>query len=127
MAQKGLRGRVIAAAEEALERQKSVCAIDVCIGLGWLHSRHIDNWRQGRAASVEPFLPVPHSRIAEVTDHLQQWAGEKGLTPSVADYTSATHDRRQLHFTKGAKPELEQAWRTHWLAADLPERQQARI
>lgn len=127
MAQKGLRSRVIAAAEEALERQKSVCAIDVCIGLGWLHSRHVDNWRQGRADSIETFLPVPHSRISEVTDHLQRWASEKGLKASAAEYTSATRDRRQLRFTKDARPELEQAWRTHWLAADLPEKQQARI
>jgi predicted CXXCH cytochrome family protein len=127
MAQKGLQGRVVAAAEEALERQRFVSAIDVCIGLGWLHSRHVDNWRQGRADSIETFLPVPHSRIAEVTDHLQRWATGKGLTPSVAEYTSATRDRRQLRFTKDARPELEQAWRTHWLAADLPEKQQARI
>lgn len=127
MAQKGLRGRVVAAAEEALERQKFVTAIDVCIGLGWLHSRHVDNWRQGRVDSIEYFLPVPHSRVAEVTDYLQQWASEKGLKASVAEYTSATRDRRVLRFTKDAKPEIEQAWRTQWLAADLPEKQQARI
>jgi predicted CXXCH cytochrome family protein len=70
---------------------------------------------------------VPHSRIAEVTDHLQRWATAKGLMASAAEYTSATRDRRQLRFTKDARPELEQAWRTHWLAADLPEKQQARI
>ncbi len=127
MAQKGLQNRVVAAAEEALERQKYVSAIDVCIGLGWLHSRHVDNWRQGRADSIESFLPVPHSRIAEITDHLQRWAGDKGLKPSTADYTSATRDRRQLHFTKDGRPELERAWRTHWLAADLPEKQRTRI
>jgi hypothetical protein len=127
MAQKGLQSRVVAAAEEALERQKFVSPVDVCVGLGWLHSRHLDNWRQGRADSLESFLPVQSGRLAEIIEQLERWARGKGLTPSEAEYISATRDRRQLRFTRRARPADEQAWRTRWMSPDLPAKQQERI
>ncbi|HEX6522390.1 MAG TPA: DUF2293 domain-containing protein [Streptosporangiaceae bacterium] len=127
MAQKGMRSRVEAAAADALERQKFVSPVDVCIGLGWLHSRHLDNWRQGRVDSLESFLPVQSDRVAEITEHLERWARDKGLTPSETEYISATRDRRQLRFTRRARPADEQAWRTRWMSPDLPARQQERI
>jgi hypothetical protein len=127
MAQKGLRGRVVTAAEEALQRQKFVSPIDVCIGLGWLHSRHVDSWRQGRVDNLETFLPVPRDRLGEIIEYLERWAQGKGLTGTVTEYISATRDRHPLHVTSRARPEDERAWRTAWMAADLPASQQERI
>ena len=122
MGQKSLTGRVVAAAEEALAGQQHVSAIDVCVGLGWLHSRHVDNWRQGRVASLEEFLPVHGERLTELTTVLRGWAEGKGLTPSETEYISATRDRRQLTFTKAGRAAEEREWRTRWAAGDLPER-----
>lgn len=125
--QKGLAGRVAAAAEDALERQKYVSAIDVCIGLGWLHSRHVDNWRQGRGSSLEDYLPVHGERLAEITAILRRWAEAKKLTPGEIDYVSATRDRRQLVFTKAGRPAQEQEWRVQWVAEGLSGRERERI
>lgn len=127
MGQKGLEGRVHAAAADALERQKFVSAIDVCIGIGWLHTGHVDNWRQGRVANLESYLPVQEDRLNELLEHLRRWATSNGLKPSQTGYIAATRDRRQLCFTKEAAPETEQSWRTHWLAADLPAKKEASI
>lgn len=127
MAQKGLESRVVAAAEEALERQRFVSPVDICIGLGWLHSRHLDNWRQGRVDSLENFLPVHSGRLTEIIEHLERWARGKGLTPSEGEYISATRDRRQLRFTRRARSADEQAWRTRWMSPELPAAQQERI
>ena len=124
--QKGLQSRVVAAAEEALERQKFVSPVDVCIGVGWLHSRHLDDWRQGRVESLESFLPVHAGRLAEIIEHLERWARAKDLTPSEGEYISATRDRRQLRFTRRARPADEQAWRTRWMSPELPAEQQER-
>jgi len=56
MGQQGLEGRVVRAAEEALERQKYVSPIDVCVGIGWLHATNVDTWRQGRVEDLESYL-----------------------------------------------------------------------
>ncbi len=127
MGQKSIAGRVAAAAEEALERQRYVSAIDVCVGLGWLHSRHVDNWRQGRAASLEDYLPVHGERLTEVTAVLRDWAQGKGLTPSEIEYVSATRDRRPITFTKAGREPQEREWRTQWVSGDLSGGQRERI
>lgn len=63
-----------AAAEDVLARRKFVTAADVCIGLGWLTSSHVDRWRQGRVPVLEAMLPVPGDKLAQVLVTLQQWA-----------------------------------------------------
>jgi hypothetical protein len=42
---------VASAAQEALARHKTVTPVDVCVGIGWLTSRHVEAWRQGRVAA----------------------------------------------------------------------------
>jgi len=125
--QRSIAGRVVAAAEETLERQRHVSPIDVCVGLGWLHSRHVDNWRQGRVASLEEFLPVHGERLTELTAVLRDWAEGKGLTPSEIDYVSATRDRRRITFTKTGREAQEREWRTQWVSGDLSGGQRERI
>src|SRR5580693_4400245 len=117
----------MAAAQEALARQKFVTPVDVCVGLGWLHSRHVDSWRQGRAASLADLLPVSDDKLAQLLEYLQRWAETNGLKPSDTDYVAATRDRRPLHFTAGADLAAESAWRTHWIPADLPAPARERI
>jgi hypothetical protein len=122
-----LEHRVMAAAQEALARQKFVTPVDVCVGLGWLHSRHVDSWRQGRAASLADLLPVSDDKLAQLLEYLQRWAETNGLKPSDTDYVAATRDRRPLHFTADADLAAESAWRTHWIPADLPAPARERI
>ncbi len=123
----GLERRVAAAAEEALGRRKFVTVADVCIGLGWLHERHVDNWRQGRAPDLEYFLPVHDDRLAQIVVYLQRWAQAHGLKPVETDYVAATRDRRELRFTSGGDPATERAWRTHWTSAELSAPQRERM
>jgi hypothetical protein len=47
---RSLKGRVEEAAERALAEQRYVSPIDVCVGMRWLHSTHVESWRQGRDA-----------------------------------------------------------------------------
>ena len=81
-----------AAAEEALARRKFVTVADVCIGLGWLHERHVDSWRQGRVSDLEYFLPVHDDRLAQIVVYLQRWAEAHGLKP-VRDGLCRRHQR----------------------------------
>ncbi len=119
MSKTGLERRVVAAAEEALARQKFVSVIDVCVGIGWLHGSHVDSWRRGRVPELEHFLPVDDGRLASVRAYLRRWAEANGLKPVETDYVAGTRDRRPLRFTAAGDPATERAWRTHWISPEL--------
>jgi hypothetical protein len=122
-----LRLRVVAAAEEALARQKFVSPIDVCLGIGWLHARHVDDWRYGRGPTLEDYLPVGSEKLDDLIRQFERWVADKGLKPTEVSYITATRDRRDLRFTKRGDDKAERAWRTQWTSPDLPEKQSERI
>jgi hypothetical protein len=127
MGQRSLGSRVTAAAEDVLARQKYVTPVDVCAAIGWLAPAHVDNWRQGRAGSLEEVLPVDRARLDDLLDHLRRWASAKGLKPSEIRYIAATRDRRELRFTSGGASDAEDAWHTQWTSPDLTGKQNERI
>jgi hypothetical protein len=117
----------VAAAEKALARQKFVTPIDVCLNIGWLQPSNVDDWRRRRVDDLDYFLPTHDDRSVAFLVHLQKWAIAKGLKPFEADYVSAARSRRPLRFTSLDEPLLEQAWRTHWISPDLPDKQAERV
>lgn len=122
-----LQARVVTAAEAAFARQKFVTPIDVCLGIGWLQPPDLDDWRHGRVDDLDYFLPGHDDRCVAFLVHLAEWATAKGLKPVQADYVSATRSRRPLRFSSLDEPVLENAWRTHWISPDLPDRQAERV
>ncbi|GGN28931.1 hypothetical protein FHR83_007935 [Actinoplanes campanulatus] len=122
-----LERRVVTAAEQALERQRHVCPLDVLTGMGWLPPGLVTDWRQGRAPDLESVAAVSADRLTDALEIFHRWVEGRGLRPSEVDYPSATRDRRPLRFTAAADPALERAYRTHWMPADLPERQRDRL
>ena len=114
----------MAAAEQALARQKFVTPIDVCLGIGWLQPSNVEDWRRGRVDDLDYFL---RTDAAALLVHLQEWATAKGLKPFEADYVSASRSRRPLRFSSLDEPALERAWRTHWITPDLPDKQAERV
>jgi hypothetical protein len=116
MSRPSLARRVADAADIALANQKYVTFIDVLTGLRWLHSRHVDTWRQGRVPHLEELAAVDADRIAATLDLLGRWAQERGLSPVDTPYVSGTRDRRELRFTAAADETLERACRTHWVS-----------
>ncbi len=115
------------AAERALERQKFVCSLDLLTGLGWVPDRAVDNWRQGRASSLEAVAPVSADRLTDVMEIFQRWVESRGLRPSEIDYVSATRDRRPLRFTASGGEAAEKAYRLHWVSAEMSEAQRERL
>jgi hypothetical protein len=119
--------RVAAAADEVLARRKFVTVADVCIGLGWLTSSHVERWQQGRVPNLESMLPVPGDKVAQVLVTLQRWAEANALKPVETGYVAASRDRRPLRFTSAGDPAAERAWRTHWVSAEMSATQQERV
>ncbi|WP_420855843.1 DUF2293 domain-containing protein [Thermoactinospora rubra] len=111
-----LRKRVADAAEIALAAHKYVTFLDVVTGLRWLHSRHVDTWRQGRVATLAELADVREDRLLDAAAILREWAEARGLTPVAVPYLSSSRERRPLRFTDGGDQE---PFRVHWMSPEL--------
>lgn len=119
--------RVVDAAETALAQRKYVSAIDVLVGIGWLHPSHVDRWRQGRVDYLERVAQANLKKISAAMKAFRGWARDRGLKPSEAAYVARTRDRRQLRFSKSGDPGIERAYRTHWVSPELSDAKRERL
>ncbi|MBW8485644.1 DUF2293 domain-containing protein [Actinomadura parmotrematis] len=119
--------RVAEAAGPILKRSRQVSAVDLFVGLRWLRSAQVDEWRQGRVPHLEDALGVRPDRVDAALRALGAWARGQGLEPSEAAYLAATRDRRPLRFTRDGGEALERACRVHWVRADLTGAQRERL
>jgi Protein of unknown function (DUF998) len=58
VSQADLKGRVEAAAAAALARQRFVTPIDVCVGIGWLHTSNVEDWHNHAHDAVSAVIYV---------------------------------------------------------------------
>lgn len=116
-----IEARVVRAAEAALAERRSVTAVDVLVGVGWLSPSAVDRWRQGRVGYLEQEVQVDPSRVATALALFRRWAEQRHLAPREAVPVTRTRDRRPLQFSAGGEPGVEQAVHTLWLPSDLPD------
>lgn len=114
-----LEARVARAAEAMLARQRYVSALDVMLAIGWLAPSHPGEWRQGRLECVEEVLQTRPARVAQALRALREWAQRQGLAPNEIAYAARTRDQRPLRFSASGDPEIERAYRTHWVPPEL--------
>ena len=119
--------QVIRAAEATLARNHFVSPVDVLVGLGWLPETRLDEWRQGRVDALETVVSANLSKVSRSMAAFRRWAREQGLSPSETAYLARTRDRRPLRFSTSGDPEIERAYRTHWVSPELSERKQERL
>jgi hypothetical protein len=55
----------------------------------------------------------------------RSWAERRGLRPSETAYVARTPGRPALRFSKSGDPDIERAYRTHWVSPELSERKRA--
>jgi hypothetical protein len=122
--QDNLEGRVVRAARAALAAQHYVAPVDILVGIGWLPSGLVDEWRQGRIASLESAVQVTLGKLSSAMALFRDWAEHNGLRPSETVYVARTRDRRHLQFTDSGDVTIERAYRTHWFSPELSEARQ---
>ncbi|MGZ4665029.1 MAG: DUF2293 domain-containing protein [Frankiaceae bacterium] len=122
-----LERRVTGAAEAALTRHESVSPVDVITGIGWLQQTKIDDWRRGSIACLEQVAAVDPAKLGTALNLFRSWAKSTGLRPGEVANVAARRDRRPLRFTADGDPAMEQAWRTHWISAEMPEAKRERL
>jgi len=122
-----LEARVVRAAEAALTAKNFVAPVDILVGMGWLASPRIDEWRQGRVDYLERVTTANLNKISNVMHLFRRWARARGLHPSETAYPSRTRSRRTLVFSKSGDPGIERAYRTHWVSPKLSDKQRDRV
>ncbi len=129
MAKRDLSERVAEAVERALQRQKYVSAVDVLMGMGLLAPAHLEGWRRGQTPHLEQVLQGNLSKLSETLKLFRQNAEARGLKPSETVYVTQGRggERRPLQFSVSGNPEVEKAYRTHYLSPVLSEREQQRL
>ncbi|UNX55557.1 hypothetical protein MF406_04660 [Georgenia sp. TF02-10] len=125
--QKRLQGRVVRAGEQALSDHQFVSPIDVLVGLGWLAPSAVDRWRQGRVPFLEAEAQANLAKLSSAMKYFRSWARERGLRPSETAYVARTRDRRTLRFSASGAPDIERAYRTHWVSPDLSAKKRQRL
>jgi hypothetical protein len=99
-----LEDRVIKAAEVARTDRHFVTAIDVLMGLGWLTTPQVDEWRQGRVDYLDPLVTANLSKISTAMAAFRQWAQKEGLNPSETVYLSQARDHHPSNFSRAVMP-----------------------
>ena len=122
-----LRTRVERTAEAVLTEQDYVAPIDVLRGLGWLAAPRVDEWRQGRLPCLERGVQASLGKVSTAMGHFKRWATARGLVASETAYVARTRDRRQLQFSVSGDPDIEQAYRTHWVSPSLSKAKRERL
>lgn len=123
-----LEQRVIRAAESALEDQKYVSAVDIFLRIGWLNPEALRRWRQGGVRCLEEGVQANLRKISLAMAIFRHWAFRQGLKLSETSYLKRTKGpREELRFSKSDRPELERAYRTHYISPELSQRKQASL
>ena len=125
--QRKLEQRVVRAAEAALAERRFVTAVDVFVGIGWLAPSAVDRWRQGRVEHLEREVQANLRKVSTAMALFRRWAEERGLRPSETAYVARTRDRRPLRFSASGNPDIERAYRTHWVSPELSEAKRAAL
>jgi len=125
---KEIENRAIRAAGEALFRQYYVSAIDVLVGMGLLQPVHVQDWKKGKIPYLEKVIQGNLRKISHAMRSFRKWAEQKDLKASETAYLVRTRGpKRTLQFSKSGHPEIERAYRTHYISPILSERKQERL
>src|SRR6266496_2485495 len=94
-----LEQRVTKAAETALAAQGYASPTDVLLGIGWLNSNTMEQWRRGQIDCLEHAIQTNPARITEALKLFGAWATSKDLKASETDYVARRPERQTLRFS----------------------------
>jgi hypothetical protein len=95
-----LAQRVVKAAEAALAAQGYASSIDVLVGIGWLDTGKVEQWRRGQIDYLERVVQSNLSRISEAMKLFRSWAAGRGLSASQTSYVARRPGRQTLRFSR---------------------------
>ncbi len=122
-----LEQRVVETAEKILTTRKSVSALDVLSGMGWLPQIAIESWQRGKVPDLSASLSMKPEKLTFALEAFQRWATRKGLEASEIEHLGATRDRSPLKVMSEELDSLEPLFRTDWIMPGLSEAKRAQV
>jgi hypothetical protein len=121
-----LAARVGRAAHAALVDKGYASSIDVFLGMGWLDPGAVERWRRGQTDCLERVVQANLKRISVAMKLFRAWAAGRGLYASATAYVARRPGRPTLRFSRSGNPNIEAAYRTHWVSPELRENKRER-
>jgi hypothetical protein len=113
--------KVASVAGEAVRQKGYVTAVDVLVGLGWLSSDKLEDWRRGRVPYLERVVVANLSKISFAMKALRSWALRGKLYGSETVYKRwGKGPKTALRFSKSGTAAVEAAYCTHFILAGHP-------
>jgi hypothetical protein len=122
-----LASRVGRAAHAALVDKGYVNSIDVLLGIGWLDAGAVERWRRGQTACLERVVQANLKRVSAAMKLFHAWAAGQGLNASATAYVARRPGRPALRFSRSGSPNIEAAYRTHWVSPELSKKKRERV
>ena len=120
-----LRNRVVTAAESVLAEKQFVSPVDVLVGIRLLEPVHLKYWQTGRVPFLEELIQGNPIKISNAMHLFREWATARGLRPTEAKYLNRSQE--PLRFSASGDPNIEAAYRTHYISPLLPEKKQQKL
>lgn len=125
-----LRERVVEAAGAALKRDGAVGPLELLQQLGFLHFRHVQQWRTGNPhyQTLESHIQCGEKKLNQSFEYFFEWIAHKNLEPVAASYALAKrHASEPLRITADGDPQREEFFRTQYRPADLSPAKKQRL
>ena len=107
-------GKIVAALEGILARQRYVSPIEVFVEMGLLMVDDVERWKRGQVPYLERVIRCNLSRAGRILRVLRFHAHDLNLKPSMTCY----HQRqckRPLRFSKNGEHLIEEAYARHFV------------
>ncbi|KTD62368.1 hypothetical protein [Legionella shakespearei] len=123
--QQQLTLKIVNLASHILDEHQYVSTIDILLGLGYLSPSILEDWYRGRLSYLENGLQVGSEKLSFAIQFFHQWANQKGLIPRERSYIQkASTSTNYLTFSKNAKNETEQYYKTYYISPMLSDKKQ---
>lgn len=123
-----LSKKIVKIANQTFSDKQYVASIDILLGLGYLSSSILEDWRRGRFPYLEQRLQVNLSKLSFVMKCFRQWAQKQGLIPRKTAYVQKACSRTiHLRFSKSGNETIEKHYRTHYISPLLTQQKQQRL
>ncbi len=118
-AQQSIEKRVNESISAALKHHQYACSIAILVGLKLLTPEKIGAWKKGQVPYLEKVVNGGLGTISRAMKFFRQQAVRGGLRVSETTYLTKGSSKRLLKFSKSGNPNIEKAYRTHFLAKTL--------
>lgn len=119
-----LKCKVWSVAGDILKEKNYISSVDMLMKMEVLSYKDYENWRFNRIPYLEKVCRTNMSKLSLMMKELRAYAGENQLKPSLTAYYQwgVKGKRIPLRFSKYGKPNIEEAYATHFVTVNKYER-----